>query len=145
MEEQQMIEEETQELVQMIMVLDGQDRYQGVLQIWSVFIGMVFQEERTKAGQSAKIRSALKEHEAKVRERAAKVAPENRSMSDAGELMAMQFIAPVVAKAFDFSTYSASKRCAYIRNALCAEIESVKAQIEPVRHILEEFRGEANG
>lgn len=138
--EDALTEDQTAEFVDIILVLDGQNRYQEVLQIWSTYIGMVFEQERTKDGQGAEIRGPLQEQEKIIRDRATKMLPENSNMIDAAELMAIQFIAPIVEKAFDFSTYSGAKRCEYIQNRIREEIEHVKAQIDPVRHILDLFK-----
>lgn len=147
MQEEHITEEETAELVQMIMQLGAQDRYQEVLGIWKTYIGMVFDEQRTKVGQAFEIRNSLREHERDVRERALTVPASKRSFNDAAEIMAINFIVPVVAQAFDFSTYSGAKRCAYIQRALQVEIDDVNAKIDPVRHILDEFLkdGDSNG
>lgn len=147
MTEQQMTEEETEKLVEMIMHLGAQDRYQEVLTIWHTYIGMVFEEQRTKAGQASAIRSSLRDREKLVRERAAAAKPEDRNFHDPAEIMVINFIAPVVAQAFDFSTYSGAKRCAYIQKAIAEEVAEVNAKIDPVRHILDEFLkdGDSNG
>lgn len=131
---------EIEKLIQMVLVLEGQDRYAEVLQIWSKYIQMVFEEQRTKANQSAEIRASLQEQDKLVRARAAQVPPEERNMIDAAEILAIDFITPIVNQAFDFSTYSGARRCSYIRDAIGKEVQEVLDKVNPLRYILEEFK-----
>lgn len=144
--EEAMTDEQMAEFVDMIMVLAGQARYQEVLGIWSEYMQRLFEEIRRKEDQHWQIRAILGEMKQLVMDRAASTPPEERNMEDAAEVMAINFISPIVEEAFGFSTYSGARRCSYIRSRIGKEIENVKAQVDPVRHILDEIRqGEANG
>ena len=141
MSEEALTDAQMDELVQMISVLFAQDRYTEVLRIWSEYFVMLFREQRTKDKQAFEIRGALNEQEEIVKARAALADPDDRDISDAAELMAIQFIRPIVCQAFDFSTYSGSRRCSYIRSALQVEIDAIEAKVNPLRHIMDQFQG----
>lgn len=138
--EKDLTEKQTEELVQKVLLMEGYERNEYVLGVLSEFVGMVFDEERTKVGQKAQLCEALADHEKLVRERAAGVPEDQRSMVDAGELVAVQFVQGAVDKAFGFSTYSGPQRRSYIQKAIKEQLATVKAELDPVRHILEAFK-----
>lgn len=138
--EKALTEKQTEDLVQKILLIEGCERNEYTLGVLSEFVGMVFDEERTKVGQKDQLCDALADQERLVRERATGVPEDQRSMVDAGELMALQFVRGAVDKAFGFSTYSGPQRRSYIQKAIRQQLATVKAELDPVRHILEAFR-----
>lgn len=133
-------EEVIENIVETVMILDAQDYYADVLQIWAKYIGMVFEEEKRKDGQRSRIMDALSEQREKIQTQAAGLSKDEPNYYFAAQVLAIDVIRPVVAQSFDFSTYSGAKRCAYIQKAISEEIACTLEKLAPVRHIMEEFR-----
>lgn len=127
------------ELVEKILVLEGLVRSEYVYGVMSEFVDMVFDEQRTKAGQSSQLIEAITEQIDLVRERVAATPVEERTLVDAGELTALWIVKGLVMKAFGFSTYSGPQRRSYIKKGIRKEIEELSAKIGPVRHILDDL------
>lgn len=135
-------ETQMDELVEMILVLDAKARYSEVLGIWSEYFVLVFNENTTKNKQYTAINDSLSEQTNIVTKRAKESNIEGKSYIDAAEIMAINLIKPIVDKAFEFSTYTTNKRLSYICNKISDEIQSTETKIGPLRHILDEFKGD---
>lgn len=133
-------DDQVEEITKLILLIEGHARNEYVLGILSEFVGMVFDEQRTKAGQHAELCGALDAQVESVRGRVLDTPEDQRTLVDAGELVALQFVKEAVSKAFGFSTYSGPQRRAYILKEIKKELETVTAKLDPVRHILEDFQ-----
>ena len=127
---------EMDELVEKIQLAAGLRRYVKVLGIWSTYVGMVFDEKRTKDKQSVALRTSLREQrEACV----ADAQDEEKRVYAAAGVMAIDMVSRAVAQAFDFSTYSGAKRCAFIQKAIQEEIDGVQETLLPLQEILNDL------
>lgn len=137
-------EEQIEKITQIVMMVYAQDHYASRLKTWAEYIGMVFEEARTKNQQQQEITDAIAEHRDNVVKQAKLISPEERDFMPAAEILCLDFIGAAVDKAFKFSTYSTRRRAEHIQESIATEIKVTLSKVEPLRSTLEEF-GVENG
>lgn len=144
--EQEVVDEKVvNDLVEYISRFRAMDEYANRLSIWSRGIVMIFDEERTKAGQLSSIQENIADHKAYLRQVAAGTKDQEVRMMIAASEAAAGFALEATNKAFGFSTYSAHKRKMHIVAALRAEENNILESIAPTRELLKDFLTEDEG